>query len=67
MLLHLAVLFQSAASRLHREEGATMVEYGIMVALIAVVAFAAVQLLGTEVQGTFEDISGGISGGTPTP
>lgn len=57
MLLHLAVLFQSAASRLHREEGATMVEYGIMVALIAVVAFAAVQLLGTEVQGTFDDIS----------
>lgn len=38
------------------EEGATAVEYGIMVALIAVVIIAAVQLIGTELDGTFDDV-----------
>ncbi|MHB0998490.1 MAG: Flp family type IVb pilin [Armatimonadota bacterium] len=35
------------------EEGATMVEYALMVALIAVVAIASVQLLGGKVNTTF--------------
>jgi pilus assembly protein Flp/PilA len=35
------------------ESGATAVEYGIMVALIAVVIIAAVQLIGTNLTGTF--------------
>lgn len=40
--------------RLVREErAATMVEYAIMVALIAVVAIGAVELLGTTVNTTF--------------
>jgi pilus assembly protein Flp/PilA len=38
------------------EEGATMVEYGLMVALIAVVCIGAVTLVGTGVQGTFNGI-----------
>ena len=33
-----------------REEGATMVEYGLMVALIAVVCVTAVALLGTNIK-----------------
>jgi len=41
-----------------REEGATMVEYGLMVALIAVVCIAAVTLLGTSVQAVFNNIAG---------
>ena len=39
------------------ENGATAVEYGIMVALIAVVIIAAVTLLGGTVQDTFTKIS----------
>ena len=35
------------------EEGATMVEYGLMVALIAVVCIAAVALIGTSLNGMF--------------
>jgi len=35
------------------EEGATAVEYGIMVALIALVIIAAVTTLGTNLQQTF--------------
>jgi len=41
-----------------QEEGATMVEYGLMVALIAVVCIAAVTLLGTSVQAVFNNIAG---------
>ena len=39
-----------------REEGATAVEYGIMVALIAVVIIAAVFFLGTELREMFSDV-----------
>jgi pilus assembly protein Flp/PilA len=41
-----------------REEGATMVEYGLMVALIAIVCIAAVTLLGTSVQTVFNNLAG---------
>jgi pilus assembly protein Flp/PilA len=42
---------------LRREEGATMVEYGLMVALIAVVAVAGVTTLGGNVKTTFETLT----------
>ena len=35
------------------EEGATMVEYGILIALIALVAFSAVQLFGINLATLF--------------
>ena len=40
-----------------REEGATMVEYGLMVALIAVVCIAGVTLLGTNIRDVFDQIA----------
>ena len=39
-----------------KEEGATMVEYGLMVALIAVVCIAAVTALGLAISGLFENL-----------
>jgi len=42
---------------LRREEGATIVEYGLMVALIAVVAVAGVTTLGGNVKTTFETLT----------
>jgi pilus assembly protein Flp/PilA len=54
--------FIAAARRfLTREEGATMVEYGLMVALIAVVAVAAVGALGTSVTSVFNGVSGSFT------
>jgi len=38
------------ASREDSERGATMVEYGLMVALIAIVCIAAVTLIGTNLR-----------------
>ncbi len=39
------------------EEGATMVEYALMVALIAVVCIAVVTLLGNKASNTFNSIA----------
>jgi pilus assembly protein Flp/PilA len=49
--------FSKAASNLRRDEkGATAVEYGIMVALIAVVIIVAVTLLGGNLTSMFNDV-----------
>ena len=46
-----------AARALHRDEdGAAMVEYAIVTAVIAVVALSAAQAVGTSVVGVFGDI-----------
>ena len=39
-----------------RDRGATAVEYGLMVALIAVVVIVAVTFLGKQVSGLFQDV-----------
>ena len=41
-------------------DGATMVEYGLMVALIAVVSLTAVSLLGTNLKGIFNQIAAAV-------
>jgi pilus assembly protein Flp/PilA len=38
------------------DEGATAVEYGLLVALIAAVIVGVVTLLGAEIQGAFQDV-----------
>ena len=44
------------------EEGATMVEYALMVALIAAVLVTAVTSLGTNISAKFTSVSNTISG-----
>ena len=39
------------------EEGATMVEYGLMLALIAIVCIAAVALIGTSASALFTTVA----------
>ncbi|QCO99367.1 Flp family type IVb pilin [Arthrobacter sp. 24S4-2] len=59
--------FKYLASRLRRDEtGATAVEYGIMVGLIAVVIIVAVTLLGTTLQDMFVQVQCSIGGGAYT-
>jgi pilus assembly protein Flp/PilA len=45
---------------LKSERGATAVEYGIMVALIAVVIIAAVSAVGTALDRTFDNVANTI-------
>lgn len=47
------------------ERGATAVEYGMLVALIAAVIVVAVALLGTKIDAAFDTINGKLPGGTP--
>lgn len=41
--------------RLRKDDGATAVEYALMLALIAIVIFAAVQFVGLSANSKFED------------
>ncbi len=43
-----------------KQTGATMVEYAIMVALIAIVSIAIISGLGTEVSSTFDTVSSSL-------
>ncbi|WP_407335230.1 Flp family type IVb pilin [Dietzia kunjamensis] len=47
-----------------KDRGATAVEYGLMVGLIAVVIIAAVLALGGELNGMFETVVNTLPGGT---
>jgi pilus assembly protein Flp/PilA len=44
-----------------KEEGASLVEYGLLVGLIAVVCIAAVTALGTEIKTVFNTITTDLS------
>lgn len=57
LIAQLSALLNSLRSD---EEGATAVEYGIMVSLIAVVIIGAVTLIGTSLQGTFNTVAGSL-------
>ena len=50
-------------SELHNERGATAVEYGLMVALIAAVIVAVVAFLAQDIQQAFQAVVTAIPGG----
>jgi len=50
--------FNQARSFCREEEGASAIEYALLVGLIAVAIVAAVTALGTKVSGTFTSITG---------
>jgi pilus assembly protein Flp/PilA len=49
-------LIRKVKSVVVREEGATMVEYGLMVALVALVAIGGVTALGTSLNALFNSV-----------
>ena len=50
-----------------RDRGATAVEYGLIVALIAAIIVAVVASLGTEINDTFESVCTAINAGVACP
>ena len=52
-MLRLVTAFQA---RFNEEQGASMVEYALLVALIAIVAIAAIILVGTAVSDKFDTV-----------
>ncbi len=57
-IVTLQMLGQQVGTRLRREDGASAVEYGIMVAAIAAVIITAVVTMGDRLTQTFEDVNG---------
>lgn len=55
------MIMQLLAALHNRDDGATMVEYGLMVALIAVVALVAVTALGGSVRDIFSSVAGSLT------
>jgi pilus assembly protein Flp/PilA len=50
-------MLATLTSMLRDDEGATMVEYGLMVALVAMVALAAVKVLGQNLSTLFNTVA----------
>ncbi len=51
-------MIKALRSMLRDDAGATMVEYGILVALIAAVCIAVISLLGKSIQSVFTSVNG---------
>ncbi len=43
-----------------REEGQGMVEYGLIIALVAIIVIGALSLMGTRIESTFQGIANAI-------
>ena len=58
-MIRLVSFFQSLQ---RREEGASLVEYALLLALIAVVAIVAIQALGTNSRDKLQTVSDAVGG-----
>jgi pilus assembly protein Flp/PilA len=56
--------FSRLRTFVHEEEGQDLLEYALLIALIALVCVGAVALAGTKVSQVFENIAGQIPAGT---
>ena len=57
-------MFQKLVNFFKDEEGATMVEYALMLALIAIVCIVAVQAIGTKASETFQSAANQLPSGS---
>ena len=57
-------IFSRLRAFVHEEEGQDLLEYALLIALIALVCVGAVALAGTKVSQVFENIAGQIPAGT---
>ena len=57
-------IFRIASAIARDEEGATMIEYALMLALIAIICFGAVQLVGTNTSNLYNDSADKIQAAT---
>ncbi|WP_167525105.1 Flp family type IVb pilin [[Micrococcus luteus] ATCC 49442] len=64
LMVSMMAFVAGVKDRLSSEKGATMVEYGLMVALIAVVVAVGAGFLGGAVDGLFDDVTTSLGGET---
>ncbi len=63
LFVTLQMLGQRVHDRLTQEDGATAVEYGLLVALIAAIIVAVVAALGTRIQTAFQTVCTALNAG----
>ena len=56
-----ALLVRAASYQAAREEGQTMAEYGLLLALIALAVIVAAGLLGGQISSLFDDVTGALT------
>jgi Flp pilus assembly pilin Flp len=61
-MLKFLVQAQTAAAALQREDGQTMAEYGVVLAVITLLVIGAITLLSTRVQGAITAVAGILPG-----
>jgi len=60
-MMTLWIAAQNHWASLKEDRGAAMVEYALLVVLIAIVALVALSFVGEQVSGTFSEIGSGLS------
>ena len=60
-----ALILRLIGTRRHSDEGQDLLEYALLVALIALVAVGAITTTGTGVNSIFEDISSALTTAAP--
>ncbi len=65
MLSKITAALRGFVARIEREEGQALAEYGLILALIAVVAIAALTALGLAIAGQMDEIEAVMPFGTP--
>lgn len=61
LMVSMTAFIAGIKERLASEKGATAVEYGLMVALIAVFIITAVALVGTNLDAIFNEVAGELT------
>lgn len=61
LMVSMTAFIAGVKDRLSSEKGATAVEYGLMVALIAVFIIGAVALVGTNLDAIFNQVAGELT------
>ncbi|MDT0195015.1 Flp family type IVb pilin [Arthrobacter sp. AB6] len=61
LMVSMTAFIAGIKDRLASEKGATAVEYGLMVALIAVFIITAVALVGTNLDAIFNEVAGELT------
>ena len=60
MMLQAYLWLKNFLGKFSREEGQGLVEYALILVLIAIVVIAALKLTGTTISGIFDDIVAGL-------
>jgi pilus assembly protein Flp/PilA len=58
LLLNMVVRVEDFFTHNDEEDGQTMVEYGLIIALVSIVAIATLGLVGTNIKSVFNSIAG---------